>query len=247
MKKLLLLILITSCEKNTQETILSQGQINNLNQSITDSDGDGVPNNIDQDNNTRGGVEVDENGVMQNPIFLDENGITIKAKDWSIIGDYGVINEIEYRVVSEDELRERILNDEDVTNVCTSKINLFSWLFLDKDQFNQNISSWDTSNITATNFMFYNANSFNQDIRYWDTSNITDMNFMFWEASSFNVDIRNWNTSKVTIMRSMFFNSLSFNKDLSSWDVSNVIDCQLFSEGASKWTSPKPNFINCSP
>ena len=84
-------------------------------------------------------------------------------------------------------------------------------------------------------------------IRYWDTSNITDMNFMFWEASSFNVDIRNWNTSKVTIMRSMFFNSLSFNKDLSSWDVSNVIDCQLFSEGALKWTSPKPNFINCSP
>ena len=46
---------------------------------LSDTDGDGVYDMYDQDNNTRDGVPIDENGVMLNPIYLDSNGVTIKA------------------------------------------------------------------------------------------------------------------------------------------------------------------------
>ena len=39
----------------------------------------------------------------------------------------------------------------------------------------------------------------------------------------------------------------SFNQDLSSWVVDGVIDCLQFSEGATSWTLPQPNFTNCTP
>ena len=51
--------------------------------SILDEDGDGVPNSIDLEINSREGVPVDENGVMLNPIYLDENEVTIKANTQS--------------------------------------------------------------------------------------------------------------------------------------------------------------------
>ena len=41
---------------------------NGCSDSQKDTDGDGVSDDIDQDNNTRSGVPVDENGVMLNPI-----------------------------------------------------------------------------------------------------------------------------------------------------------------------------------
>tara|TARA_B100001094_G_C18114951_1_gene763418 strand:- start:366 stop:1157 length:792 start_codon:yes stop_codon:yes gene_type:complete len=249
LKKIFIIVslLVCSCDKNSEGLIQVTSETNNVNQSTIDSDGDGIPDDIDQENNTRLGAEVDENGVMKNPIYLDENEITIKAKDWAISGDIGMINETEYEVVSEEELRSKINDDKDITKVCTSKISSFSWLFLDKNEFNQDIGSWDTSNVTATNFMFYNAFSFNQNIGNWDTSKVTDMNFMFWEASLFNVDIRLWDTSNVTIMRSMFHKASSFNQDLGNWDVNNVTDCQFFSNKSTKWTSPKPSFNNCTP
>ena len=251
MKNLFIIIILflNSCETEIQDSDMFTEQISSSNQSQinTDTDGDGILDDFDLENNTRQGAEVDENGVMINPIYLDENQITIKAKEWSISGDIGLINEIEYEVISEEELRRRILNNDDITSICTSKINSFSWLFLDKNEFDQDIRTWDTSNVTAMNFMFYNASSFNQDIENWDTSNVTDMNFMFWEASEFNINIRLWDTSKVTIMRSMFNNASSFNQDLSSWNVLKVSDCQFFFSGASKWTLPKPSFTICVP
>ena len=248
MKKLFIFIILflSSCETEIQQPDTFTEQNNSSNQSQIDTDGDGILDEFDLENNTRQGAEVDENGVMINPIYLDENQITIKAKEWSISGDIGLINEIKYEVISEEELRRRILNNEDITGICTSKINSFSWLFLDKNEFNQDIGTWDTSNVKAMNFMFYNASSFNQDIESWDTSNVTDMNFMFWEANEFNVNIRLWDTSNVTIMRSMFNNASSFNQDLSSWNVLKVIDCQFFFNGASNWTLPIPNFTICN-
>ena len=61
-----------------------------------DSDGDGVFDDVDQDNNTREGVPVDDNGIMLSPIYIDSNGVTIKAYDWAIIGDIGEVDGIEY-------------------------------------------------------------------------------------------------------------------------------------------------------
>ena len=224
MKKLFIIIILflNSCETEIQDSDNFIEQSNSSNQSQIDVDGDGILDDFDLDNTTRQGAEVDENGVMINPIYLDENQITIIAKEWSISGDIGLINEIEYEVISEEELRRRILNDEDITRVCTSKITLMTQLFDNKKTFNQDISTWDTSNVNGMNYMFKNASSFNQNIRFWDTSN-------------------------VTIMRDMFNGAVSFNQDLSSWNVLKVYDCQSVFFNTPNWTLQKPNFTICTP
>jgi surface protein len=73
------------------------------------------------------------------------------------------------------------------------------------------------------------------------------MEYMFVNNSVFNQPIGDWNTSNVTDMRYMFYSAQSFNQDLSSWDVDNVFVCAGFSDGATSWTLPQPNFTNCTP
>ena len=248
MKKLFIIILfLNSCETEIQDFDTLTDQNNSANQSQIDVDGDGILNDFDLDNTTRQGAEVDANGVMINPIYLDDNKITIKAKEWSISGDIGLINEIEYEVISEDELRKRILNNEDITRVCTSKITLMTQLFDNNKTFNQDISTWDTSNVNGMNFMFNLAEAFNQNISSWNTTNVQDMNYMFRNASSFNQNIRFWDTSNVSIMKDMFSGAVSFNQDLSSWNVLKVYDCQSIFFNTPSWTLQKPNFTFCSP
>jgi len=48
-------------------------------------------------------------------------------------------------------------------------------------------------------------------------------------------------------MNSMFSSAILFNKDLSSWSVDGVTNCTEFSNGATSWTLPQPNFTNCTP
>ena len=55
-------------------------------------------------------------------IYLGENGITIKACESANIGDVGTINGVEYTVVSELNLRQRIINNADISSVCTTRI-----------------------------------------------------------------------------------------------------------------------------
>ena len=100
------------------------------------------------------GVTVDANGCPVSPIYLDANGVTIKAYDWAQVGDTGVINGITYTVVNESMLRQMVNNNED-------------------------ISSWDISNVTTMSGMFYNTYSFNQDISSWDVGGVTEMGQMF--------------------------------------------------------------------
>ena len=163
-----------------------------------------------------------------NPVYLAENGVTIKAKDWALVGDSGVVNGIGYTIVDIETLINMISNGDDVTRVCTSRI-------LDM------------------NSMFYNS-LFNQDIGNWDVSNVTDMggvlpfnSGMFWGATAFNQDITFWDVSNVTTMRDMFGSAYAFNQNLSSWNVDGVTDCGSFSQDTTSWTLPQPNFTNCTP
>ena len=179
----------------------------------------------------------------QNPVYLDANGVTIKAHEWANVGDKGVVNGIEYIVADREMLDNALENNEPLSNYCTSRITSMNSLFLESP-FNGDISSWDVSNVTNMEGMF-NGSSFNGDISKWDVSNVTDMNSMFSE-SQFNGDISRWNVSNVAKMEWMFLAS-KFNGDISNWDVRNVFlrYCVGFSEAA-VYDFPKPNFTNCN-
>jgi surface protein len=107
-----------------------------------------------------------------NPVYLDDNGVTIKARDWAFIGDTGVVNGVGYIIVSGEVLRNMIENGDDLSRVCTSRIISMENLFLSNAYFNQDISSWDVSNVINMRSMFYNSYNFNQDLSNWNVSNV---------------------------------------------------------------------------
>ena len=169
-----------------------------------------------------------------NPVYLDTNGVTIKAKDWAVLGDSGSINGITYTIVDHQTLENMIGSGEDVTNVCTTLISNMQGMisgtqlpvntggeiiYLD---FNQDISSWDISNVTNMKYMFKWSN-FNQDISHWDVGNVSSMQDMFKENFNFNQDLGNWDVSSVTDFSKMFENAHNFNQNLGNWDVSSAI------------------------
>jgi len=167
------------------------------------------------------------------PVYLDNNGVTIKAYSWAKVGEVGTIDGVEYIVVDRKMLDEMIKNNEDITNVCTTKITSMKGLFSENKTFNQDIGNWDVSNVINMSSMFEDANDFNKEIRYWDVSNVDDMSSMFALAYSFNQNIGNWDVSKVSNMSNMFKAALVFNQDISEWDVSNVSNMsQMFSSAA---------------
>jgi len=184
--------------------------------------------------------------VEANPVYLDNNGITIKAYEWADVGAMGEINGVMYTVVDEAMLREMADYGEDITKVVTTKVNDMSEIFFIDYQtpsnFNQDISNWDVSNVTSMIWMFANTTAFNQDISNWDVSNVTNMTGMFNYTTAFNQDISNWDVSNVISMGSMFDNTTAFNQDISNWDVSNVIsmiwmfaNTTAFNQDISNW------------
>ncbi|MDG1106707.1 MAG: BspA family leucine-rich repeat surface protein [Cyclobacteriaceae bacterium] len=184
----------------------------------------------------------------QSLIYLDENGITIKAYENAVVGESYGLNGINYLVVDSAMLYQMVDENEDVSKVVTTKITRMLYLFSDSvdHSFNQDIGAWDVGNVTDMSAMFFGAESFNRDISAWDVSNVTTMYFMFGKAESFNQDISSWDVSHVINMFFMFSNAESFNQDISSWDVSNVTECSAFRFNATSWTEPKPNFTNCT-
>ena len=183
------------------------------------------------------------------PIYLDENGITIKAYDWAEVGMSGEINGVTYTIVDRNMLDLMISSNEDLTKACTTKItdmthqSNYRSLFGSNDSdsapqnFNQDISSWDVSNVTDMSWMFYYEEVFNQDIGNWDVSNVTNMEGMFQSAKNFNQDIGNWDVSSVTNMSRMFSEATLFNQDIGNWDVSNVAD-MFFMLGSTNYSNP---------
>ena len=174
-------------------------------------------------------VEFVTTGDSCDVVYLDDNGVTIKAYPCASIGDVGTINGVEYTVVDRAMLDQILASSApafnyDFSKLCTTRLTDMSELFLCYEGFNNPIGNWDVSNVTNMSYMFYaecqTNHSFNQDISHWDVSNVTDMSYMFNRAN-FNQPIGNWDTSSVTDM-SYMLTSIVFNQDISSWDVSNV-------------------------
>ena len=160
-------------------------------------------------------------------IYLDENGITIKAYDFAVVGNVYELDGVSYTVVDNELLTTMISDGDDLTKVVTSKVTGMNYMFTNFQSFNQDIGSWDTSNVTNMQSMFSIATAFNQDIGSWNTSSVTNMYATFYEATAFNQDIGSWDTSSVTSMDQMFSKALAFNQDIGSWDVSSVTNMRL--------------------
>ena len=170
-----------------------------------------------------------------NPVYLDANGITIKAHKWAKIGDQGTIDDVLYTIVDKDSLLIMIEKGYFVNGVCTSLMTDMSQLFKERKAFNQDISNWDVSNVNSMESMFKDAQSFNQPIGDWDVSNVTRMEFMFSGANSFNQPIGAWDVSNVNNMNSMFVSATAFNQDIGSWDVSSVTNMYVMFRNASSF------------
>jgi len=177
-------------------------------------------------------------------VYFDDNGITLRCEG-AEIDLRETINGVEYWVINNSKLYQLVGQGYDLSKVCTSNITDMNTLFLNRQNENRDIRSWDVSNVTNMagmfegssfdqeigvwnvgkvtnmNYMFKNT-PFNRDIADWNVSNVTNMAYMF-EGSSFNWDIDKWDVSKVTTMAGMFLGS-QFNSDISKWDVSNVED-----------------------
>ena len=103
--------------------------------------------------------------------------------------------------------------------IDTSKLRDMSALFVNKYEFNGDISQWDVSKVENMSRMF-ESSGFNGDISQWDVSKVENMSRMF-KRSGFNGDISQWDISKVKNMKQMFYDSC-FNKDISKWNTSSL-------------------------
>jgi surface protein len=181
-------------------------------------------------------------------VYLDDNGVTIKAYPCANIGDVGVIDGVQYTVVDRGMLDNLIRTGGDLSKICTTYLTDLSNNIQYRSLFNSSpaypnnfnniynsqtpsIVSWDVSNVTDMSWMFYLENSFNQDISNWDISSVTDTRFMFSNATSFNGDISAWDFSNVTNMKRMFDSNNSFNQPIGDWDVSNVTNMSFMFAG----------------
>ena len=141
---------------------------------------------------------------------------------------------------AEAEQRYGHISAWDVSSVTDMRL-----LFINKFEFNDDITRWDVSNVTNMYYMFGHASTFNQPIGVWNVSNVTKMESMF-SNTSFNQPIGNWNVSKVTDMSMMFYHAESFNQDIGGWNVSNVTSMAMifknavsFNQNISGWNVSK--------
>ena len=106
--------------------------------------GDGDDPVADTPTNTTDDGSIMETGF----IYVDENGVTIKAGIDAVVGESYELDGVSYLVVDSTMLYDMVVNDEDVTKVVTSKVTNMRDMFNDATSFNQDISSWDVNNVT---------------------------------------------------------------------------------------------------
>ena len=175
------------------------------------------------------------------PIYLDQNGVTVKATSEAIIGQTYQFQNKSYLVVDNELLRSMVNDDADLTLVVTSFVTDMSYLFYKRESFNVDISSWDTSAVTSMSKMFMWAKSFSGDLSSWNVSMVTDFGDMFHGTRAFNSDISSWDVSSATLMNGMFHDSY-FNQNINTWDVSKVTnfsgmfdDTPYFNQPLNNW------------
>ncbi len=175
------------------------------------------------------------------PIYLDQNGVTVKAAPNAVIGETYEFEGKTYRVVNDEMLRSMVNDEADLSAVVTTYITDMSYLFYKRENFDADLSSWDTSSVNTMSKMFMWAESFSGDLSSWDVSNVTDFGDMFHGTRRFNSDLSLWNVSSAVLLNGMFHDSY-FNQNINTWDVSNVTnfsgmfdDTPYFNQPLNNW------------
>jgi surface protein len=155
--------------------------------------------------------------------YLASNGVTILCPN-AAVGESGTVNSTTYTKRDNAGVKDLLnaSNYTELSTTCTSGVTSMNYFLRGKQNFNEDIGSWDTSSVTDMTRMFYNSKVFNQDIGSWDTSSVTSMGYMFYNAFVFNQDIGSWTTSSVTNMKQMFQGARVFNQSIGSWNTSSV-------------------------
>ena len=92
------------------------------------------------------------------------------------------------------------------------------------------IASWDTSGITDMSWLFCDREHFNEDISRWNVSNVVDMSDTFNHATSFNGDLSCWDVGQVRRMIGTFYSATSLDRQLGgAWATSTARNSRMFS------------------
>lgn len=193
-----------------------------------DYDEDGVLNENDLCPNTPVNTSVSINGCPL--IYVDQNGITLKATDNAKDSIGKIVNFEGDKILIVDEWKD--VKELDAPNykgdlkVVTTFLDSLGYFCTTPCTISSDfdLSTWDISNVKSINYTFWNTDGFDQDISKWDVSNVNEMQGLFLYTRNINVDISMWDVSNVKNMRAMFKNSFFANPDVSLWDVSNVLD-----------------------
>ena len=176
-----------------------------------------------------------------------------KAANYSL----KAVKETSNPCITREELNNKLLHHENVTDVNTSCITDMSRLsYYMGYGFNQDLSNWDVSNVTNMEEMFAGGKDIGRDGRgieidsvgdlsKWDVSKVTNMEAMFYgyytDISS--LRISNWDTSNVTNMKKMFLLSVDIKEldlvDISHWNVKNVTSHENFFSNVINNKQPK--------
>jgi surface protein len=175
------------------------------------------------------------------PIYLDNNGVSLKAARDAVVGQTYYLEGSEYLVVDNELLRNLVNEDADVSKVVTTFVTDMSYLFYKRDQFNQDLSSWDTSSVSTMSKMFMFASAFSSDISKWNVSEVVDFGDMFHGTRNFNSELSSWNLSSAILLNGMFHDS-NFNQNINDWNVSKVLnfsgmfdDTPYFNQPLDQW------------
>ena len=162
-------------------------------------------------------------------IYLDANGVTIKASDNAVIGEEYSLNDKSYLVVDKTMLRELIVENKDVSKVVTTFITNMDDLFGGGEDWSEypddSLEVYETNMDIAVERLYDAPLTFDYNIASWDVSNVISMVQTFSGLLNYsdNFDFTYWDVSNVTNMKGLFKHSC-FGGNFSGWDTSNVED-----------------------
>lgn len=177
----------------------------------------------------------------QAPIVLDNNSVTLRAREGVTAGTTHDLSGVTYTVVDNTMLNDWISTDKDLSKAVTTLVTDMKELFKGNTTFNTTISSWDVGSVTTMEGMFEGASSFNKDISNWETNNVKNMNKMFDGASSYDQDMSKWCVTNLSTEPTNFSRNSGANNDdkpiWGTWPGSPMIGAwELISH---KWEEPE--------